>query len=308
VKRAAAIVVFLALALPAAAFAWGGTYPTGDTFGSTVAINVSDAYPVDPALPQTWATYLATLIHGPELSKLTLNLAPLPEVQTICGDSALACYDPGSETIEASPDNQLDAPPAQEIVAHEYGHHIANNRSDAPYSAEQYGTKRWSSYMQICSRAAAGLVSPGNEGTSYAENPGEAFAEAYRVLNLTRAGATNIGWDIVDRSFYPSATALSLLEQDVTTPWVGPTVSHLTGSFGYGAVRTFTVKTPLDGAFTARLHAPTKARLQLQLYAGATLLGRGTSVRYSVCGARTLTMKVRRISGKGTFSLDVSKP
>jgi hypothetical protein len=73
-------------------------------------------------------------------------------------------------------------------------------------------------------------------------------------------------------------------------------------------VRTFTVKTPLDGAFTARLHAPTKARFQVALYAGATLLGRGTSVRYSICGARILTLKVRRTSGSGTFSLDVSKP
>ncbi len=308
VKRALVIVAVLGLALPAAALAWGGTYPTGDPRGSKVAINVSDTYPVDQALPQKWATYLGTLIHGTEISKLTLHLAPLGEVQGECGPDALACYDPNTETILASPDSELDSPPAEQIVAHEYGHHIANNRLDTPLDAESYGTKRWASYMQICKRSATGELSPGDEGSAYTENPGEAFAEAYRVLNLTRAGATNIGWDIVDPSLYPDATALSLLEQDVVNPWTGPTVSHLKSSFGNGVVRTFSVKTTLDGSFVARLRAPTKSNLRLSLYAGSTLLGGGTSVRYTICGQRTLTLKVQRISGRGAFTVDVSKP
>jgi hypothetical protein len=139
VKRFAAVCL-LALALPASALAWGGVYPTGDTFGSSIHIDVSDSYSVDDTLPQTWATYLGTLVHGPELAKLNLHLATLPEVQATCGASALACYDPQSETILASPDDTLDEPPAKEIVAHEYGHHIANNRLDTPLLAEDYGT------------------------------------------------------------------------------------------------------------------------------------------------------------------------
>ena len=87
VKHLLAVCV-LALALPATALAWGGSYPTGDAFGSSVQINVSDSYPVDQTLPQTWATYLGTLVHGPEISKLILHLAPLPEVQATCGSSA----------------------------------------------------------------------------------------------------------------------------------------------------------------------------------------------------------------------------
>ena len=112
--------------------AWGGRYPTGDVYGSTIQINVSDTYPVDPALPQDWATFLGSLVHGRELASLTVDLAPLDEVQNVCGPQALACYDPDSQTIEASPEDQLDAPAAKEIVTHEYGHHVANNSLNTP--------------------------------------------------------------------------------------------------------------------------------------------------------------------------------
>ena len=80
------LVVVVALALPASALAWGGSYPTGDSAGSFVQIQVSDSYPVDQALPQDWATYLGTLVHGPEIARLTLNLVPQASVQAVCGD------------------------------------------------------------------------------------------------------------------------------------------------------------------------------------------------------------------------------
>jgi hypothetical protein len=307
VKRLLAVVV-VALALPASALAWGGSYPTGDSYGSFVQIQVSDSYPVDQALPQNWATYLGTLVHGPELGRLTVNLIPMAAVQSTCGSQALACYDPQREAIYVSPEDQLDAPPAKEIVTHEYGHHIANNRLDAPWTALDYGTKRWASYENVCAKAFDGTASPGDEGTHYFQNSGEAFAESYRVLNLQKQGQTTIGWDIVDPSFYPDAMALTLLEQDVTTPWTGPTTSQLHGSFGTGVVRTFRVKTQLDGSFKARLASPAKAKLRLALYDGSTLAQRGTTIRYEICGQRTLTLKVERLSGRGAFTVNVSKP
>jgi len=307
VKRLLAVVV-LALALPASALAWGGSYATGDSLGTFVQIQVSDSYPVDDALPQDWATYLGTLVHGPELARLTLDLMPLSDVQAKCGSQALACYDPSEETIYASPEDQLDSPPAKEIVTHEYGHHVANNSNDAPWDALDYGTKRWSSYENICAKAAAGTASPGDEGSHYFQNSGEAFAESYRVLNLQKLGVPSSGWDIVDPSFYPDATALTLLQEDITTPWVAPTVSKLHGSFGTGVVRTFKVQTQLDGTFTARLISPTQAKMRLALYNAGTLVLRGTSIRYEICGERSLTLKVERFSGRGAFTISVSKP
>ena len=307
VKRLLAVVV-LALALPASALAWAGSYATGDSLGTFVQIQVSDSYPVDDALPQDWATYLGTLVHGPELARLTLDLMLLSDVQAKCGSQALACYDPSEETIYASPEDQLDSPPAKEIVTHEYGHHVANNSNDAPWDALDYGTKRWSSYENICAKAAAGTASPGDEGSHYFQNSGEAFAESYRVLNLQKLGVPSSGWDIVDPSFYPDATALTLLQEDITTPWVAPTVSKLHGSFGTGVVRTFRVQTQLDGTFTARLISPTQAKMRLALYNAGTLVLRGTSIRYEICGERSLTLKVERFSGRGAFTINVSKP
>jgi hypothetical protein len=301
----------IALVLPSTALAWDGVYPTGDAAGTSVHIEVSDAYPVDQTLPQGWATYLGSLPHGPELSRLTLDLLPLGDVQSsrFCGSRALACYDPSSETIFATPEDQLNEPPAREIVTHEYGHHIAFNRTDAPWSAEDYGTKRWSSYEHVCARAVAGTASPGDEGSSYSQNPGEAFAESYRVLALAALGQAPSGWDIVGRSFYPDPTALQLLQQDITSPWTGPTARHVHGSFGYGSARTIAVQTPLDGTFTAHLQAPSSARFKLELYAGSHLVARSrTSVRLEVCGQRSLTLKVIRTSGRGAFTVDLSKP
>ncbi len=288
----------LALAFPAAAFAWGGTYPTGDTLGTQVHVEVSDSIPVDDTLPQGWATYLGTLVHGTELAKLTLDLMPLTEVQRVCGDQALACYDPNVDTT------------AKDVVAHEYGHHIAANRNDLPWSAESYGTKRWASYENICAKTVAGTVFPGDEGRNYQENSGEAFAEAYRVLTLTKEGVSPdaIAWDIVNRTFYPDATALQLLQEDITTPWTGPTVRHVKGAFGFGQARTISVASTLDGSFIAVLHAPTKATMKLQLYAGSKLVASGKTVRYQVCGQRELTLKVVRVKGSGAFTVDVSKP
>ncbi|HEX4527367.1 MAG TPA: hypothetical protein VH108_11580 [Gaiellaceae bacterium] len=305
------IAAVVALVLPAAAFAWDGTYPTGDAAGTSIHIVVSDTYPVDQALPQSWATYFGSIPHGPELSSLTLSLMPLAALESrkYCGSAALACYDPTNDTMYAAPDDQLDEPPAMEIATHEYGHHIANSRSNAPWVAEDYGTKRWSSYENICARAAAGTASPGDEGLAYSQNPGEAFAESYRVLALTDLGLTPSSWDIVDQSFYPDATALQLLQEDITSPWTGPTVHHVHGSFGNGATRTIAVQSTLDGTFLARLQAPSQARLKLELYSGSTLVARGkTSVRFEICGQRTLTLKVRRLSGHGAFTVDVSKP
>src|SRR5207245_3319570 len=111
------ITALVALVLPAAAFAWDGTYPTGDVAGTSIHIVVSDTYPVDQALPQSWASYLGSIPHGAELSSLTLNLMPLATLQSrrYCGSAALACYDPSTDTMYADPEDQLDEPPAKEI-------------------------------------------------------------------------------------------------------------------------------------------------------------------------------------------------
>ena len=60
-------------------------------------------------------------------------------------------------------------------------------------------------------------------------NPGEAFAETYRVLNEQKLGLPQESWTIVSTALAPDPTALSLLEQDVTTPWTAATVEDVHG-------------------------------------------------------------------------------
>src|SRR5919204_5057140 len=57
---------------------WGGTYTTSTN--ERVTIFSSRSYPVDDAANQRWAEFLASLLHGSELSQLTLYLAPPAQV------------------------------------------------------------------------------------------------------------------------------------------------------------------------------------------------------------------------------------
>ena len=97
-------------------------------------------------------------------------------------------------------------------------------------------------------------------------NPGEAFAETYRLLNEQKLGLPQESWTIVSTALAPDATALSLLEQDVTTPWTASTVKTFTAKLtGKVRTRTFVVSTPYDGTIgvVARQAAGTQVKVSL---------------------------------------------
>jgi hypothetical protein len=295
---------------------WGGTYTTPS--GVSLQILVSPAYPEDPALPQKWADFLDTLVHGNELAELTMYLAPIAEVEVQCGPQALACYS-ASQSLLIAPAEEVEAGVTPEaVVTHEYGHHIAAHRSNAPWTAIETGTKRWASYLQVCAKADTGTLFPGAEDFShYQLNPGEGFAEQYRVLNQRRVGLPETAWDVVAQSLYPDDTSLQLLEQDIVSPWQGTALTHITAPIGASAwKRSYTVGTGLDGNLKVTLRAPAKSKLSLDLYAGAsrvghaqtTLTSRTKTVTASVCGTRSYRIVVGRVAGGGTFALTVSKP
>jgi hypothetical protein len=294
-----------------AAQTWGGTYATAG--GEQVAVRVSDSYPQDPALAQRWADYLAGLVHGTELSTVTLFLAPLAEVQAQCGRGAYACYGRGLILAPGEdPDPQVSA---EAVVAHEYGHHVAASRDNAPWDAVDWGTKRWASYVGVCALARTGSLFPGDEGQHYTLNPGEGFAEAYRVLNERRAGLAETPWLVVSRSLYPDETALSLLAQDVTAPWTAGTQRSFAAPITRKKrTRAYPVATPYDGTLALTVRA-TGARVALDLLDGGrsvarTVVAAGStrSLSSTVCGARTLRARVTLLRGSGRFRLVVSRP
>jgi hypothetical protein len=203
---------------------------------------------------------------------------------------------------------------AQSIATHEYGHHVAYNRLNPPWAAVDWGTKRWATHERVCPRAAAGTAYPGDEGDDYMLNPGEAFAETYRVLNETSAGLPPT-WPIVDPSFRPDAAALDAVRQDVLQPWAGPTVTVNRVQFARNA-RTWTmqVTAPLDGKVSVQVQ-PGSDDVSLAAAAGGTPLARGTwsssgakAFEYAVCGQRTFVLRVTRHTPARRFTLRLSVP
>jgi hypothetical protein len=296
--------------------AWWGGRQTAAT-GEAVTVFMSETYPVDPATAQRWANHFAGLAHGPELALLTAYVVPESELAEHCGEGALGCY--GNQTLVTIGETSSSGVPAASVATHEYGHHVAHNRANPPWRAIERGTKRWSSYTDVCRRAATGSLFPGDQGGGYRLNPGEGFAEAYRVLNETRSGAAPSWPSIVDSTFFPDATALRRLEDDVLRPWTLPTSGSSGGRFGPRSrpVWTRLVATPLDGDLEVELRMRRGALYGLTLLAadGRTILARGLwsgaaerQLRYQVCGARAVRIRVARAGAPGSFSLRWTRP
>jgi hypothetical protein len=291
----------------------GGAIRASD--GETVNVYVDDALlAADPSAAQHWADALVALLHGSEISNVTIYMATIDRIREICGSGALGCYGNGRL---AAIGQDLDEVSTLSVLTHEYGHHVANSRTNDPWKAVDWGTKRWASYLDICARTQSGQLFPGDENRYYQLNPGEVFAEDYRVLNERREGLPESAWQVVDQSLYPDQTALDLLAQDVTQPWSSNTTNTYRVAIGSRASgRGFRISTPLDGSFVATLKVPAKARLALRVVdpasgkvlAAAPAALRVQSLPVSVCGQRTLQLQVKRVSGAGTFTLDVSNP
>jgi hypothetical protein len=301
VRLAVLAVALAALAAPVGASArlaaepvgfWGGAYTTRTN--EQVSVFSSPTYAVDQAVNQRWADFLASLVHGPELATVRVYRAPAAEVARLCGGNVdvRGCYDRG-RIVTLGEDADLTA---AAVLAHEYGHHVAANRTNAPWPGLAWGTKRWSSYINVCRHARAKEWWPGAEAPLvYFYNPGEGFAEAYRLLNERRLGLRESPWSIVDPVFRPDARALTLLERDVVDPWRQPTTVLRSGRFTATGKRTVTVTvpTPLDGELTAKVTG--NARLV------------GSSTR-TVCGPRSIRFRVVRAGAPGRFTLTVSRP
>ena len=292
---------------------WGHAYTTST--GETVNVSVSDTYPVDEAVGQSWADYFAGLVHGSELQLIHVYVLAPSEVEYVCGEGSLGCYGSNELVMIGEPSGGIDP---KEVAAHEYGHHIAFNRVNAPWVAEDWGTKRWASYANVCRRASGGTAYPGDEGDHYRLNPGEAFAEVYRALNDARAGLATT-WPIVDATFYPDAAALQAVEDDVARPWTAPTSRTAQVAFTARGPKVWrlTLRTPLDGQFDAALTMPKGGLYDVSLLAadGSTTLASGLwsgaaqkKLSFTICGQRSLHLRVTRTGLPGRFVVRYSQP
>jgi hypothetical protein len=281
-----------------------------------VTVYVSPSLPPELGTAQTWADFIAGLVHGPELSKLTAYIAPLDEIAEMCGDYALGCY--GGNRMAAMGETEFGIT-AAEVVRHEYGHHIAWNRLNTPWTAVDWGPKNWASAADVCRRAADGTAYPGDEGDQYVLNPGEAWAETYRLLDEQKAGATGSGWQLVDPSFRPDELALQAAERDVLQSWAIPSRTALAHRFGKKGKRVWSIpiSTPLDGSLAIAISLPKgglhdvalvdstrKTTLATGLWSSATT----KRITTQVCGARSLVLRVTQRGNHGRVVVTVEKP
>ena len=101
--------------------------------GEVVNVYVQDELlAADPTTGQKWADILTGLVHGSELSSLTVYIATLDQVTQTCGSGALGCY-ANNRLIAIGQD--YHGLSARAVVTHEYGHHVADNRDNAPWQA-----------------------------------------------------------------------------------------------------------------------------------------------------------------------------
>jgi hypothetical protein len=283
--------------------------------GESVDVSVSTSYPAREDIGRHWADFFASLLHGPELGLLKAYVAPLDQVQTICGMSAVGCY--GDDQLVLVNEPALGFSP-EEVARHEYGHHVALNRLNSPWAAFDWGAKRWATAANICARVQSGRAYPGDESLLYKLNPGEAFAETYRILIDTTLGQTQLSWPLVDSSFYPDRRELDAVEQDVIAPWTGPRTRVFHARLNRSSTWQTRLPTPLDGAVTLSVALPSGVHGRVALLAtkGRKLLAFDRSsrptrlaVRTDICGERSMIALVTAANGHGRrFEVRVTVP
>jgi hypothetical protein len=290
-------------------------YMTAD--GQTVSVRFSAGYEPDPAVAQSYVDFLGGLPHGIELSRLKMYIATPREVQDRCGgvDGTLACYDPSTSRMTVPGEqtaDEGDGVTTSYVIAHEYGHHIARYRSNAPFPALSFGPKRWASYEQVCLNTIKGRLAPGNEGEHYLENPGEAWADTYAHLEYP-----DVAWQFTPL-LRPSPQSKDAALRDVLEPWTRPVTRTFHGRFLPAAPRTqvFEIELTLDGVLRVKLDGPRQANFDI----GLESLGRdhgGSSgptaddayrVRYACreVDSERVQITIERVRGFGAFTARVS--
>ena len=294
---------------------------------------------------QAIANVLGGLVHGDEMNSLLVYVATPTEIAQMCGSGTLACYAPSQgEMIVSGVDGSVFGVPRDYTIAHEYGHHIANNRLNSPWTAVDTGAKRWATYEHVCEGVRSGKLVPGDEGDRYWDNPGEGFAETNAHLNFPDV---TVPWGY-NALLRPTQTSMAKLRTDITAPWTAPTTVTWNGDLWPGrahpADRRFA--TPLDGDVEIDLSGPAGANYDLyvlgkrlplskhlrerlrrqhrhhgrhrrhhrlrrtrrEVVSRAVSSGSSEQIQMQLCGQSSIQLEVRRLSGSGPFTVSVTRP
>jgi hypothetical protein len=296
-------------------------YSIDDGSEATVAVEVTAACQASCQItdPQRVADFIGTLIHGSEVSLLTVQLDTEFQLGFDCGFGAEACYFSEEDKIVIGGYEEADSQGAtfDFVLAHEYGHHLAQHRRmPTPFGrAIDWGTERWASQEHVCQGQRRGRLYPGDEGSHYYEDPGEAFAEAfahYRFPDLP------VPWRYAP-SLRPTPASFRAIREDTLKPWQGRRSIVLSGQVparGEGAA-VETLSTPLDGTVSLRPDSLRRHGYELALRSRAGRLLRRSSgdlgplhqLDYTVCGQPRLRLEITSTTSRGgTFRLQIQRP
>jgi hypothetical protein len=285
------------------------SYLTDD--GHRVEIEVSPSYPFDPAADQTLVDFLGSRLHGRELGTLSVYVGAPREVRELCGGhpAVVACYSIYEARMYV-PGEAVHGIPVDYPLTHEYGHHVANQRSNTPWDALDWGPKHWASALRVCTHVEAGRLFPGNQGAHYRDDPGEGFADGYAHVHFPE-----LPWHF-NRLMRPRPSVFAAIRRDVLRPWTGPRSRTFRGRLGpRRGTRTFRIPVRLDGNVRLHVAGPRGATYSVQAetrgFASGAILRSGRALRVEWCRRRPVDrveITVRRRTGTGPFALTVRWP
>jgi hypothetical protein len=285
-------------------------------------VEISPSFPDDAntrATAQSFVDLLGSHVHGSELGRLRMFIGTRQEIQDAGGGGSdvLACYSDFEARMYVPGDRPRTNGPytTQYALTHEYGHHIARFRRNDPLSAAAYGPKYWSSYEHTCDRVdRRQLFVNATTDDRYLKDTGEGWAESYAHLHYP-----SVPW-FFSSVMRPDAGAFAAVRRDVLQPWSGQRVRTFRGSLrGSRRSASTVLRMSLDGTLDLRLSGPAGADFQVDLVKGSRLLRRTRALgsQDSVSGlycrdvsesVATLRLRVRRLTGSGSFALRISYP
>jgi hypothetical protein len=170
-----------------------------------------------------------------------------------------------------------------------------------------------------------GSAFPGDESLHYDQNPGEAWAETYRLLEERKASIFTATWQIVSPSFFPNDAAYAAAERDVLQPWTASQATTYRTQFTKKGKKVWVVhlQPALDGNINVKASLPKGGLYDVALLGAnrRTVLKHGVSsgarverLAAGVCGQRSLFLQVtdkataKVKAGTGRVAVTVSTP